>query len=418
VHGPARRESGLRVYCHSFLGPTICDVHSVSLPRRPASGICRLALVLTAAAPAFAQQPPPVLPLTQLEERGPAADLDARAFTMTFAQPVPIKDLLLLLVRGTSLSVVPDAAITGSFIGELKNVTVRQALDSILPSLALDYSVQGGVIRVFPRRRVTRIFDVNYLGGERTATSRVGVGAADQGAATTASVSTGIAGDVFADLTKGIQTLLSEGGTFNVDRKAGLIQVTDFPAQIDRVAAYLDAVDARMHRQVEIEAQIVEVELTDPDAGGIDWQRVAAALGGPPGTVVPPRPLLTGLRVTNVDRLVAVLAAQGRVATLQRARLATLNNEPAIVRSDTLTLSVTPQITSDGVVMLNVTPVLKAPAPAEADALGRVADGESLMISGYSRNREVRARTGGWFGRPIVMNRRVELVILLTPKVL
>ena len=33
----------------------------------------------------------------------------------------------LLLVRGTSLSVVPDPSITGSFIGELKNVTVRQA---------------------------------------------------------------------------------------------------------------------------------------------------------------------------------------------------------------------------------------------------------------------------------------------------
>ena len=113
----------------------------------------------------------PTLPLTQLDERALAADLDNRTFTLTFAQPVPIKDLLLLLVRGTSLSVVPDPAISGSFIGELKNVTVRQALGLILPPLGLDYTVDGNVVRVFRREPETRLFDVNYIATERTATS-------------------------------------------------------------------------------------------------------------------------------------------------------------------------------------------------------------------------------------------------------
>jgi hypothetical protein len=74
------------------------------------------------------------LPLTQLDERALAADLDNRTFSLTFAQPAPVRDLLLLLARGTSLSIVPDPAIEGTFIGELKNVTVRQALGLILPS--------------------------------------------------------------------------------------------------------------------------------------------------------------------------------------------------------------------------------------------------------------------------------------------
>src|SRR6185295_16484359 len=64
----------------------------------------------------------PTLPLTQLDDRTLSADLDNRAFTLTFAQPVAIPDLLLLLVRGTSLSVVPDSGVSGTFIGELKNV--------------------------------------------------------------------------------------------------------------------------------------------------------------------------------------------------------------------------------------------------------------------------------------------------------
>ena len=50
-------------------------------------------------------------------DRGHAADLDNRTFSLTFAQPVPINDLLLLLVRSTNLSVVPDMAVAGSFIG-------------------------------------------------------------------------------------------------------------------------------------------------------------------------------------------------------------------------------------------------------------------------------------------------------------
>src|SRR5689334_3196541 len=83
----------------------------------------------------------PPLPLTQLDDRAISAELDNRTFSLTFAQPVAINDVLLLLVRGTSLSVVPDPSISGSFIGDLKAVTVRQALGLILRPLGLDFSV-------------------------------------------------------------------------------------------------------------------------------------------------------------------------------------------------------------------------------------------------------------------------------------
>ena len=55
--------------------------------------------------------------------------------------------------------------------------------------------------------------------------------------------------------------------------------------------------------------------------------------------------------------------------------------------------------------------------------IARVADGETLVISGFTRDREVRERknvgvSGGWFGRgTVVTRRRIEIVILLTPKI-
>jgi len=365
-------------------------------------------------------RPMPVLPLTQLDEHTLAAELDNRTFTLTFAQPVAVRELLLLLVRGTNLSIVPDPSISGTFIGELKNVTVRQALSLILPPLGLQYSVDGSFIRVFARAPETRIFDINYVATERTSTATVG---GDGGGRSAAMVSSSTKADVFEDLDNGIRTMLSEHATFNLDRKAGLLQVTDFPERLERVSIYLEAVHDRMVRQVEIEARVVEVELND-DKAGIDWSAVAAGQAGElvPGQRPPQRPSLTGLRVTDVTRLLASLAAQGKVFELAHPRLLTLNNEPAIVRTDSLTLSVTPQIAAEAIT-LSLTPIVKAPPVAESDMIARMVDGETLALTGFTHDRETRERksvgiTGGWLGRGTVVTRkRLELVILLTPRI-
>jgi type II secretory pathway component HofQ len=380
-----------------------------------------LALAIDAQTPQRPAGQMPTLPLTQLDERGLAVDLDNRAFSLTFAQPVPIKDLLLLLVRGTNVSIVPDPAITGSFIGELKNVTVRQALDLILRPLGLDYALEGPVVRVFKREPETRIFDLNYIAAERIGSSIV-TGEVGRSAA---SVSTSTKTDLFGDLANGVRTLLTEHAAFNVDRKAGLLQVTDFPERLDRVSIYLDAVQDRVHRQVQIDARVIEVEINDEKASGIDWAVLAAQSSGAQTAAqrAAARPSLTGLRVTDVTKLLDLLGAQGKVSVVASPRVLTMNNEPSIVTTDAVTFSVTPQIASDAVVTLSLSPIVKSPTVVESDMLARVADGETLVISGFTRDREVRERknvgiSGGWFGRGTVVTRkRVELVILLTPKI-
>jgi type II secretory pathway component GspD/PulD (secretin) len=374
-------------------------------------------------APTQRPAPMPALPLTQLDERVPAGDLDSRTFTLTFAQPVPVRDLLLLLVRGTSLSMVPDPAIGGTFIGELKNITVRQALQLILEPLGFDYTVDRGIVRVFRREPETRIFDLNYVATERAGQVTVG----GEGAArSNASVASTTRTDVFQELSAGIRTLLTERATFNVDRKAGLLQVTDFPERLDRVAIYLDAVRDRVHRQVQIDARVIEVEITDAKAPGIDWAFIAAKMSGAATADVPvaTRQTMNGLRVSDAGKLLGLLGEQGTVTTMANPRLLTLNNETSIVRTDTMSFSVTPQIAGDSVLTLSLTPMLKAPAVVESDMLARVADGETLVISGFTRDRETKEKkaagiNGGWFGRSTVVTRkRVELVILLTARII
>lgn len=381
------------------------------------------AVTATAQTPGQRPAPLPPLPLTQIDERVPAGDLDNRTFTLTFAQPVAVRDLLLLLVRGTSLSVIPDQAVGGTFIGELKNVTVRQALGLILRPLGLEFGLDGSVIRVFTRQPETRIFDLNYI-----ATTRVGLASVggEGGSRTSAGVTSTTKADVFDELAGGVRMLLTEHATFNVDRRAGLLQVTDFPERLDRIAIYLDAVQDRVHRQVQIDARLIEVEPNDAKAAGIDWAAVAGKMSGAPTADIPiaTRQTMSGLRVTDVARLLSVLGEQGTVTVVANPRLLTLNNEPSIVRTDALTFSVTPQISGDSVLTLSLTPILKTPSIIEADMLARVVDGETLVISGFTRDREIKEKkalgiSGGWFGRGTVVTRkRVELVMLLTAKII
>jgi type II secretory pathway component GspD/PulD (secretin) len=112
------------------------------------------------------------------------------------------------------------------------------------------------------------------------------------------------------------------------------------------------------------------------------------------------------------------------VTVVANPRLLTLNNEPSIVRTDALTFSVTPQISGDSVLTLSLTPIVTTPSVIESDMLARVVDGETLVISGFTRDRESKEKkalglNGGWFGRGTVVTRkRVELVMLLTAKII
>src|SRR5687768_6748021 len=71
------------------------------------------------------------LPITQLDDR--AADLDgSRRISLTVSRPLPLPDMLELLLTGTPLSFVFEEGVSGTFTGALTNLTMRQALEAVL----------------------------------------------------------------------------------------------------------------------------------------------------------------------------------------------------------------------------------------------------------------------------------------------
>jgi hypothetical protein len=355
---------------------------------------------------------PPPLPVTRLDPGAAAVTLDApRRLSLSFSEPRPIEEVLRLLIAGTPFSLAIDADATGGFRGDLKQLTLREALSTVLDPLGLDFDVRGTVLRVTRDRTETRQFDLNLLAVQRGLTRTAGGGS-------TTVVTTLGGEDVFAGIADGVQALLSSNGRVHVDRRAGLAQVTDSAERLDRVALYLEALQVRSRRQVRLDARVFEVTLRD--AAAIDWRTVREKLGlarDAPHSGVAADPAA----------LQKALADQGDVRVLSAPTVTALNNEPALVRAWTpgassLTLSVVPQIAADGIVQLSVSHAWELGGPnavahvAEADTVARVMDGATMLIAGLLRPAQVAVPAhgmGALFGGPAKKTVQAELVVLL-----
>ena len=406
---------------------------------RQAADIPVVRLDTSGAAPLPAVQS---LPASRLDDRPRAADLDRpAAVSLTFSQPLALRDLLLLLFRGTPFSLVLDSGVNGTFTGELSELSLRQALEAVLRPAEMDYAIEGTVVRVFPRRMETRLFEVTRLDVTRTWRRAVRSAPAPDAANPSAELSTASDGDFFRELSAGINSLLSSSGRAHVDRKAGLVQVTDFGDRLDRVAVYLEAVAARSTRQVRLNAYVLEVTLASAQA--LDWRAISARPGVRAGTGA-------GIKVDDFDALLKAIGSFGTVRVIAAPQMVALNNEPAVMRigahhaafgpsdgtgeprrgdsgGEAWTLTIVPQISADGIVQMSVSPTFSSHASGdqgssliEADSAMRVRGGETVVISGFLRDvAETVPATGvsGMFGGKDRRVMRTELVILLTPTV-
>lgn len=421
--------------------------------------------------PATGQAPLQPLAVTQLEDRARLGDLDARIVSLRVAEGRPVVDVLLQLVRDSGFSLVPDPEVSGRFVGDLERVTLRQALELVLRPLGFDYAVQDRSIRVFRRQMETRFFEIDALDGARAARRWPSASAAERVVPADSGTPA-----VFDEIVAGVRALATEPNRVHLDRRAGVLQVTDYPERLDRVRLYLDTALGRLGRQVAIAAEVIEIEFTEPSAASVDWAAVWRAVGAggraapSPGT----GPVTSLLEAEALPRLRAALALQGRLRVVAAPRAVAAHLEPLWLRvatdqvifvptwrfdettgrpvqatmspqvlSEGVLLSVTPAIAADGVVHLHISPRVAERAGVvtarsgeavpvlsvrEADTVVRAYDGELVLIAGLTGERtEVRRSRAPIVGTLPLLGRtfstearrtvRTELVVLLAASI-
>jgi MSHA biogenesis protein MshL len=305
------------------------------------------------------------------------------------------------------------------------------------------------------------------------------------------------------------------GRSVVINSEAGIIAVHATPAELRDVAEYLSSVEHTMTRQVLLEAKIIEVELSDNFQAGINWSAVLhdgshTFFGGQtapanfadeplksgittPVVVAPGTPIngfttqplggafMLSLDFPDFNAFIDLLASQGNARVLSSPRVATLNNQKAVIKagsdeffvtnisSNTVTgtasstsrnveltpffsgiaLDVTPQISEDGTVTLHIHPTVSdvrdqtksltvAGVPdtiplafseiRESDSIVRARSGQVIVIGGLMRNTRKRQDfstpflgsipgLGNLFKSQHNLDKKTELVILLRPLV-
>jgi hypothetical protein len=93
---------------------------------------------------------PGIQPLTRPRAAGAGLD-DPRPLSLHITRPTPVRTVLQLLFRGTAVSVIVPDSLPVTFSGQLRGVTLRQALDAVLAGSGYGYAVHGTAVRVVPR---------------------------------------------------------------------------------------------------------------------------------------------------------------------------------------------------------------------------------------------------------------------------
>ena len=328
----------------------------------------------------------------------------------------------------------------------------------------------------------------NSGGGNSGNSGSGGTGSSSSRADDSSHVRTTSDADFWQEVKLSLQTLIGQTGGRGVvlNPAAGVIVVRATSAEQRQVDQYLKAIQLAVSRQVMIEAKIVEVSLSKDAQTGINWGAFGRILGGSlgvslgvaaPGTVlqtvgalstsdgttaqvganINASPIGRGfygvaLQSSNFAALLNFLQTQGDVSVLSSPRIATLNNQKAVLKvgSDELyvtgitttttssgtnsistptvnlqpffsgiALDVTPQIDEQGNVILHVHPSVSAvvertkvidlgslgsyklplatSAINETDSIVRVRDGQIVAIGGLMRQ-ETRAERSGVTG--------------------
>lgn len=391
-----------------------------------------------------------------------AAALDVQSRMPQFALPESVADIKLYSFRATGqsvrlalsqlataykLNIVVDQDVDGLVTVDLKELPLEKVLEAVLEPLGLAWTWQDGLLRV--SRLETRTFTIDYLrlvrSGNGVSSSSVSLSSGGGGGSTGNSSSSIVQNDtidfwseleeqlddilerrdedytgserpmettVQTDRATNITTTLTQpvresAGRLIIDRLSGTVQVTTSRSRMKNVEEFLNQIKDGINRQVYIEAKVVEVQLSDDSALGIDWNELdfgSLVLGTdlivdtPAGGVTPLPPTVSGTWIRsfdgildNIDAALVALEEQGQVKVVSQPRVRTLNNQAAIVRVGTertfftttttitnvaggipiqtvtntpstinegLVLTVTPQISETGDIAMDVSPVL------------------------------------------------------------
>lgn len=251
-------------------------------------------------------------------------------------------------------------------------------LDQIVSRFALWWRYKNGVITFY--KQETRVFTIYALPVQTQLNANIaGTASGEAGGTTSASMSSTISLDLWAQIEEAITAMLPGGATLNVIPANGTLTVTAPPYTLQRVAQYINSMNEKLSRQVAIGVKVMNVTLSDEASMGLNLSSVLNFISKKSGSgistsLTTPSSTTSGtsgslsIGILNPNGhghiadgskiLLEALSTQGTASLVTSASVITMNNKIAPVQvstnesyieksettvsSDTTSISVTP----------------------------------------------------------------------------
>ncbi|MCG9650699.1 pilus (MSHA type) biogenesis protein MshL [Vibrio brasiliensis] len=359
------------------------------------------------------------------------------------ANGVEAKAFFTSLVKGTEFSTAIHPDVTGEITVNLSDVSLDEVLSVVQDMYGYDVVKTGNVIQIYPAGLRTVTLPVDYLQFKRSGRSLTSIStgtitntdgsssssSSDSNSSSSSNssstnstrggteIETINESDFWPQLESAVSQLIGSGSgqSVVVSPQASVITVRAFPDEIREIRNFLMVSQQRMHRQVILEAKILEVTLSDGYQQGINWSKAFTSNGtnytlGQGSTI---KDSTTGLPVTlpgldaigtllggqsnlvissgSFEAVLSFMATQGDLNVLSSPRVTASNNQKAVIKVGTdsyfvtdfsantdssssttntttdieltpffsgISLDVTPQIDDQGNVLLHVHPAV------------------------------------------------------------
>ncbi len=394
-----------------------------------------------------------------------------------------IANVLRLFARQNGLNIVASDSVRGRVTVTLHDVTLEQALESILRANGYKYILENGILLVKPANTFnldemeTRVYRLKYMDAH--------------------------------NLKQAVEELISSSGkikvlatgfhnrkdVYDINDKApperekrywqrsSVLIVTDFTSNLKAIDKLIAELDVPVP-QIMIEAKLIEVAPLDNSNIGIDWSKAlrvelydakllesGGLLEYSSRTTLPNKNSTIQLGTLNTSQFGAVinyLKENTRTRLVSNPRIVAMDNEPSDIsvgttfpipqinrgvggqgdvvtftyRDVNITLRVIPHVINSNTISMYVNPIIEevtgevtvegntAPITSkrEVDTVVKVRDGDTIVIGGMIKEKEVVSVRKVWllgsipllghlFRNKSVTRQQTDLLIFITPKI-